>query len=88
MVLLNKLKNSIFKCYRFINLIASNSLCAPIIETFYTDFWNYRNYLIKANKGRTELYNAYLERSCASIGLKSIFKSTPLLSKEIFSDMI
>lgn len=60
------------------NSIIDNLLCAPIIDVLYNGFWNYRDYLIKNRKERTGLYDAYLERNCASIGLRSIFKSIPL----------
>lgn len=74
----NKIRNYLFGGFRFVNSWAVNMFCAPVIDVLYHGFWNYRNYLIKSKKERTGLYDAYLERNCASIGLKSQFRSIPV----------
>jgi len=67
------------KIRSFISLLVYNLFCVPIVETYYSGFWNYRKHLIAKGKDRTGIYNAYLERNSASIGLKSQFKTIPIL---------
>lgn len=71
--------NILRKLWRIIYYSIIEILCVPIIEVYYNGFWNYRSTLIKKNCDRTFLYNTYLDRHCASIGLKSQFKSLPIL---------
>lgn len=78
MKFLYKIRNSIFLCTEFIKLTFSHIFCVPIIDGYYNGFWNYRAHLIKSCKGKTKLYDAYLQLNCASIGLKSVFKSAPI----------
>lgn len=78
MRILGKIKNLCVRCKTFAILLYANLLCIPIIEIIYNGFWNYRNHLIRHKKDRTSIYNAYLELNCASIGLKSIFKTAPV----------
>lgn len=67
------------KLIEFITVLCNNLFCVPIVEVYYGGFWNYRNHLIIKGMDRTGIYNAYLERNSASIGLKSVFKSCPVL---------
>lgn len=62
---------------RFIKCLLTEILCVPIVDVYYGGFWKYREYLIRRNGERSSIYNAYLERQSASIGLTSIFKSKP-----------
>ncbi len=65
--------------FQFIRQTLVELLCVPIVDIYYNGFWTYRSHLISKGKERTKLYNAYLDRHCASIGLKSQFKSIPTL---------
>lgn len=65
------------KCYFFLKSTLINTLCVPIVEIWYNGFWDYRNNLISKGKDRTLIYDAYLERCSASIGVKSKFNSVP-----------
>ena len=67
------------KCYNLLLSFIVNIVSVPIVEVYYGGFWKYRDYLIKNKRQRSKLYDAYLERSCASIGLKSQFESRPML---------
>lgn len=79
MIIAIHVKSLINKMTRFVKSIFFNLLCVPIIEVWHNGFWQYRDYLILKNKGRTGFYDAYLERNSASVGLKSKFESHPIL---------
>lgn len=67
------------RAYKFIKVSLADLFCVPIIDVYHNGFWNYRDKLISQNKSRTFIYDAYQERNSSSIGLKSIFKSRPIL---------
>lgn len=71
--------NILKKLWKFTKCFGIELFCVPIVNIYHNGFWNYRSYLILNNKNRTQLYNAYLDRHCASVGLKSQFSSIPIL---------
>lgn len=76
---LRKLINLNKRIFNFLLLSFYGIICIPYIEIFQNGFWNYRKKLIQNGKGHTKLYDLYLEKNCASVGLNTNFKGIPTL---------